>query len=267
MPLGVLERQGVTHLWALGRTCSAWRDPIPRGRVCHQWCGYPQPSAGPTCHARGLGPQYCATCTLVTGGPPPLQNMQMWREFATGQQKNTCGLSTSGTTKVSPTATVDGLHPLHYYTPSTAFMTPPVNHRVFHANRHMAQKLVHHLRHMPIKSCLATRPPSIPPMHTYSSIKVSHPLFLIRCTAAAHSSWTSSFSLPPSQFTAPRVHVFAGSRATFHTGWRRVRATTAGDLPVATTTQSLIPFIQHIQTHITPCNPAWGMRRAGEMCR
>ena len=27
MPFGVLERQGVTHLWALGHACSVWWDP------------------------------------------------------------------------------------------------------------------------------------------------------------------------------------------------------------------------------------------------
>ena len=83
MPFGVLERQGVAHLWALGRACSAWWDPIPRGGDCHQWCGYLQPPVGPTCRARGLGPHYCATCASIAGGSPPLQNMQIWRGFAT----------------------------------------------------------------------------------------------------------------------------------------------------------------------------------------
>ena len=178
MPFGVLERQGVAHLGALGRACSAWWDPIPRGGDCHQWCGYPQPPAGPTCPTRGLGPHYCATCASVAG--------------------------------------VAG-----------------VNHRVCHANTHMALKLVHHLQHTSTQSCLATRPPSISPLWTHSSIGVSHPLFRMRCTAATHSSRTFPFSLAPLEFTAPRVHVYAASRATFSIGWRRVRATTAGDLPVA----------------------------------
>ena len=96
----------------------------PSRRRCHQWFGYPQPLAGPTCPTRGLGPNYCATCASVAGDSPPLQNMQTWRGFATSEQKNTHGLSTSGTTKASPTATVDGLHPLHHYTPSTALGRP-----------------------------------------------------------------------------------------------------------------------------------------------
>ena len=44
------------------------------------------------------------------------------------------------------------------------FRSFPVNHRVCYANTHMALKLVHHLRHTTTQSCLATRPPSIPPL-------------------------------------------------------------------------------------------------------
>ena len=105
MPFGVLKRQGVAHLWPLGRACSASWDPIPRAGDSHQWRGYPQPLAGHICPARGLGPHYCATWAPIAGGSPPLQSMQIWRGFATGEQKNKCGPSTSGTIKVSPKAT------------------------------------------------------------------------------------------------------------------------------------------------------------------
>ena len=87
------------------------------------------------------------------------------------------------------------------------------------------------------------------------------------CAVWRFRSLTFPFSLAPSEFTVPRVHVFGASRATFSIGWRRVRATTAGDLPAAAFTESLIPYLAHIQTRITPCNPQSEMRRAGEMCR
>ena len=138
--------------------------------------------------------------------------------------------------------------------PQLLYVTP-VTHRVCHANTHMALKLVHHLRHTSTQSCHTTHPPSIPPLWTQSSIRFSHPLFRMRCTAAAYSGRIFPFSLAPSEFIVPCVHVFAASQATFSIGWRSMRATTAGDLPVAATTTSLIPYIPHIQTRITPCNP------------
>ena len=72
------------------------------------------------------------------------------------------------------------------------------------------------------------------------------PLVLMRCAAAAHSSRTFHFPLASSEV----AHVFAASQATFSIGWRRVRATTAGALPVTATTEAPIPYIPHILTRI-----------------
>ena len=92
------------------------------------------------------------------------------------------------------------------------FRSPPVNHHVRHANTHLALKLVHHRRHTSTQSGLATRPPSIPPLWTHPSIRVSHPLFRMRRTDAARSSRIFPFSLVPSEFIVPRVHILAARR-------------------------------------------------------
>ena len=141
-------------------------------------------------------PHYCTTRTLVAGGTPRLQNMQIWRRFANGEQRNTYGLSTSGTTKVCRAQAANGLHPLQYYTPSTA-LGHRLNNRVCHADTHMALKMVHVVRHTSTQSCLATHPPSMSPLWTHSSFRLSNPFFRMRFTVAAHTTGSFPFRWPP----------------------------------------------------------------------
>ena len=227
---------------------------IPRGGDCHQWCGSSQPLASPTYPARGLGPRYGASRTSFAGGSPPLQNMQVWRGFATGAKQN-MGSIHKWDHKNFPHCNCRGASRIAILYSPNRYRSTLVNHHVRHANTGMALKLVHQLRYRCTHNCPATEPPSIPGLWTHSPIRVCYRLFRMRCTAAANSSRTFPFSLAPSKFTVPHVHVFAASLASVYRDWRRLRATTAGDLLVAATIASLIPYIPHIQTRITPCNP------------
>ena len=133
-----------------------------------------------------------------------------------------------------------------------------MNHRVCHANTHMALKLVHHLRHTSTQSCPTTRPPSNPPPPPMDILIYQGFPPLVAHEVHCYSTFQPDRPpLAPSEFTVPRVHVLAASRATCSIGWGRVRATMAGDLPVAATTASLILsyHISHIYRPAQqPCN-------------
>ena len=191
MPFGVRKQQGDAHLWALGRACCAWWDPIPRGGHC-QRCGYPQQSAGPTCPARALGPHRLSRWWLPSiAKHANLERIRDWRgkKYMWSIHKwDHKSFPHCNRRWASPIAILDSLN---------RFRSPPVMHHVCHANTHMALQLVHHLCICPPTVVLQHILLPSPPYGHSHLLGFTHPLFRMRCTAVAHSSRIFIVSLPP----------------------------------------------------------------------
>ena len=97
----------------------------------------------------------------------------------------------------------------------------------------------------------------IPPSSRHTPMSASHLRLRMKCAAAAYSNLTLPFALAVSLPFAilPFVTILAAMRATSRIGWKKLRATTAVELPMATNTASLMPEIPEIVTNSSPCNP------------
>ena len=110
----------------------------------------------------------------------------------------------------------------------------PDSQDVRHAYTHILAKLSHQCLQTFPHGLPPTRLLFIPPSSRHTAMSASHLRVRMNCTAAAHSNLTLPFALALSLPFAilPFVTVLAAMRATSRISWKKLRTTTAADLPV-----------------------------------